>query len=704
MSTVLGTHNIDVFSLSNPEVATFGNLSNEVRIRLYDKNSQNGAGGYLISMSNTRLSFYKETGTTQIGIGTTFVYPSANLQVQGTVMTSNISTYNSDNNIYFNNQSIAGLSNISFSGTLIQSGTTYRTTQWTSTPNSDITFNGNVGIGVGASNITTFGNTCNLLVIGNMLVTGNITGSSFTNAGGVTGVYNNISLYNASGDGSKTIITNDSITSNCILYSFNLYAGRYIITANLSYQNLTPMVAIDSANWANIGLYQCSPSALTTNTTPLRYEQITAVGSYISTDVESISISWFLDITATNQPPYVIAVLGKGHQLKFAPANIGTSSYLYTIPLRGIGYDDQISVRQALQVSPFRYTNSSIPTATSIFQVAGSGFYTAVNSNVDFYVTAAGSTKKLSWLTDFNISYTFDSAASQTTFNIITTAQVAQSSAVDIAVWAQVSASTYYSSGYLYQQINTSSSPWLNVATGGARLSSSCFIDGDLYIKGNVFGGCNTTLFPAGVAYTGTTAINVAANTIGTTNLIDGAVTSSKLNLTTGNVGIGTSITNYTLDVYGTSHFLNNAKFDSYVFTSLLGVSGTPLSILGCTNPLVQMYSLTTETGALTAGTSIITIQAPYPMNILSTKLPKFTVNVVPASGTYTFNITKNGTNIYSSNPTIASGASNSTYGGSSQGTLVTNPTTVNENDILVASVVSVGTSAVGGKVFIYST
>jgi hypothetical protein len=707
MSTIIGTHNLDLLSLTNPEIATFGNQSNEARIRFYDNSSVNGVGGYLVGMSNYRFSITKDGGqSTSVGIGTTLPFPNSTLHVQGTLLTSNIGTYGTDSNIYFNGQNLSGMNNINFTGGLYQNGSVFKTSQWLNTPYNDVMFPGNVAIG--ASGVNTFGSACNLLVVGNVFITGNISASNYVNPNAVVGIYKSWSLYNPAADGSQTITTNDPNPANCVLYSFNLSAGRYIVTATIPYRNLTPMMAIDSANWANIGLYQTTPSALTSSTPAIRFTQMTAIGSYLSTDIESVSFTWFLDISATNQPPYVIAVFGKGHQLQFGPAGYAAST-LFTIPMRGIGYDDVISVRQALQLNPLRYTTTATTTGTNqVFTIPGTGgYYQATTQNVEFYLNG---TKLANTNASYNNSYyisgsNYDMTGTIMSFNVTAAANITTNQIVDIVIWPQVSASSYYSSGFLYQQINTSTTPWMNVVSGGARLGSSAMIDGDLYVKGNIWGGCNTGLFTAGVQYTGTAPLNLAAGAIGTVNLSDGAVTASKLNLASNKtvaIGTATPNTNYVLDVYGLTHFANNLKCDSYLLTSYLGISGTPLSILGCTNPIYVSWPISAE-GVAPTLSSTVTFQAPFPMNITNIKLPKFTLNS-PAATTYTFNITVNGSTIYQTQPTITAGNTNN-VAVANQGVLLSNPYTLNENSVIVASVVApLGTGGTGAKVYIYST
>lgn len=589
---LVGTHDLDIYSVSGgPEVATFGNQFDGVQVRFYDMFNQNGVGGYVFGMSNSNAWLYRDNGApTTFGIGTSA--PRSTVHIQGGLMTSNITTYNSDSNIYFSGKTIAGISNLVFTGSLINQGSPFVTSQWITNQvaQNAIGYSGNVAIG--STGITTFGTACNLLVVGNMFVTGSVSASTYVNPNAVLGVYTTASIFQPANDGSKTITTNDTTSSNCVLYSFSLNAGRYLLTATVPYQNITPMMALDTANWGSVGLYQATPQTLTTATVPLRYNPINAIGSYISTDLESITFSWFLDTTTINQLDYVIAVFGKGHQLKFAPAgyNFPTPT-LNIVPIRGIGYDDVISVRQALQINPIRYSEV-LTGAKSTFILSAPGYLTSHASNIDIYDNGV----KLNYLDNtYSLQSTDFVNSTQTNFTIVTTPAIQTGRKVDISIWPTVNPanSSYYSSGFLYQQINTSSTPWLNVVGGGVRLGNRCVIDGDLYVKGNIWGGCNTNSFISGVQYTGAAPFNVAANTIGTTNLIDGAVTSAKLNITNSTLNVGkmyvaTNSPNgiYNFETTGLAHVAGGAVIDSFVQTPIVQPTGNFLVSVGTSNSI----------------------------------------------------------------------------------------------------------------------
>ena len=117
---------LDLLSRGNSEVATFGNLSNITNVRIYDLNSPDN--GYILSKTNDNLGIFKETGNTAVFVGLnpdpqqSNIHPNVNFQVNGTMYSSNIGTYNNDNKLIFNNQNIGGISNIYFNGNLFQNG------------------------------------------------------------------------------------------------------------------------------------------------------------------------------------------------------------------------------------------------------------------------------------------------------------------------------------------------------------------------------------------------------------------------------------------------------------------------------------------------------------------------------------------------------------------------------------------------------
>ena len=115
---ILGTHLLDLLSTGVSETLTVGNTTTGASIRIYDNNTS--SNGYLFTTSNSVLTIYQANSNlpTNIGIGTTLPNPNATLQVQGSLYTSNIGTYNANNTIYFNNINLGNISNINASGSI----------------------------------------------------------------------------------------------------------------------------------------------------------------------------------------------------------------------------------------------------------------------------------------------------------------------------------------------------------------------------------------------------------------------------------------------------------------------------------------------------------------------------------------------------------------------------------------------------------
>ncbi len=549
---MFGSRLIDLLAPNNQEVASFGscNTNSGSFIRLYDSNILNQ--GYLIGKSNSTFVINRNANLPiSVGIGTTYA-PNNTCVIQGTLSTSNIISYNTDNTVYFTNTNISGINNINFTGTLLQNGQNLKTSQWESV-GQNIVFPSKVGIGT--TNIFNSGS-CNLYVSGDVWIDGKINASNLNIYGEVLASSVTLSYSNPSNDGTKTILTNDSSYQGRIVSTFQLTPGRYMISLNIPYANLTGANLLDSVSWLNINLYQSRAVDFNANSVALRTSQITAIP-----DKGSITLYWLYDTPGNmqNYSDHIIALDGKGHLIKLA------SNYsMMCLPIRGLGYDDRITVRQSLSVNPIKSSTIITNPITNVFYLSADGYLTANASNIDVYV--AGS--KIPYSDSSGNYYTYvinyNNNNSQTTFTITLANTISSmlvvDDVVDISIFPQVVADTYFSSGYLYQSIVTSSSPWMNVTGGGVRIGEKVAIDGDLYVKGNIWGGCNTNIFSSGVEYTGLPAINAASNAIGTINIADGAVTVNKLNLINGNLGIGTTLAKAKLDING------NINIDGNIF------------------------------------------------------------------------------------------------------------------------------------------
>ena len=122
--SILGTHAGDFLSSSVSEALTVGNKGLASTIRIYDCNAP--LNGYFITTSNGIFTINDANPSipTNVGIGTTAPLPTATLQVQGTLLTSNIGTYttNTNNTLYFNNTNLSGINSITVQNALNTSG------------------------------------------------------------------------------------------------------------------------------------------------------------------------------------------------------------------------------------------------------------------------------------------------------------------------------------------------------------------------------------------------------------------------------------------------------------------------------------------------------------------------------------------------------------------------------------------------------
>lgn len=536
---LLGMTPLDVLGIGVSNVATFGSTLQNASVAFFDNDTQTNC--YTISKSNNTLSFTKEGGV-NVGIGTARPATNATLQVQGTLLTSNIGTYNPSSNITFNNQNIAGIKDISFSGSIYQGAAPFKTSQWNNyTNSSNIYFAKNVAIGSSSTTDIT-GSACNLLVVGDAYVTGTLRAGSMNVAVSTTDALFYADIYNKNvATNSKVVQTNDANISNRILYTFTLSPGRYFISGSLVFQNKSSFTLFDSTNWAQLELHRMTPASLVAAGSSAVPYRVTMLNN-ISEGTESLNIDWLIDLTDQVASEFVVVISGKGHILEFIGSNesgSSTGSTFSAIPVRAIGYDQNISVNQAIQVHPVRKTFISLPNQTA-YAIDMYGYFDLEPNQVDVFING----QKKIYIGAGNEYSVSDNGTNEnfiSSYSVVLAAAPTTGSKVEIVAWPVAKADTFYSSGYLYQSINAQPSRWQNVNDGGVRLADKCVIDGDLFVKGSIWGGCNTNIFQSGsFATSNTLPINSLSNVIGTINVIDGAITASKLNLSTGNVGIGT--------------------------------------------------------------------------------------------------------------------------------------------------------------------
>lgn len=291
---------------------------------------------------------------------------------------------------------------------------------------------GHVGIGTVAPTQTLHvqGNTH---LVGDLVVTGDVRGCP------LIGDFSTISPYGAVA-GLRTIVTNDTTGSNLVLYSFSLPPGRYLLNGNVPFTDTSDFMVMDNLQWATVALYEATPATFDPTSQPLTMATFPRVSGATSNEVMSVSYQFLADTTQAKD--YVIAVVGKGNTLVF-------QGDMHAVPIRGIGIDDEASVRQSLAIAPIRslFTPSN---TTSNFQLGMHGAFFAASSNVDVYRNGA----KLLPDTDFGVVSTYDSGTSNTTF-AVTLQDAASNVPVDITVHPAVASDmTYYKSGYLYQNVN----------------------------------------------------------------------------------------------------------------------------------------------------------------------------------------------------------------------------------------------------------
>lgn len=498
----LGTRQLDVLGLDKSEVAAFGNTGSNTILRLYDVN--NPGRGYLFGVSNSSFAILRgdNPALTQVNIGTVTPQSGVQLQVQGTMVTSTLGVGTT------NPQARLHMHNGDFLATSLQGTSLYISSNL---------------VGIGTSSPTS-----TLHVVGDSIIKGTLTASRVVDLFGGTS-FQSVSLYGVSNN-TKMVTTNDSNPINRILFSFSVSRGNYIINGNIPYVNYTSVVPLDTVNWAVLGLYQTTPAAFSDTLQPVYTCPLVAIGGAAS-DYDSAYFTTLLTITQSTPVDYVVAVNGLGHQLQFGGTGIPVPR-LSLVPANGLGLDDNISVRQGLQLNPIR--RRFVATANQQnFSITEPGiFSTNSSSNVDVFVNG---------IKGSNISVVQNVVDNQTTYVVTLPSGVAQSTPVEVTIWPTAVATNYYSSGYLYQKINNFSAPFLNVDGGGIRAPGRLVVDGDLFVSGNVYSGCNTSTFLAGVQWEGSLA-DIGSNVIGTYNLADGCITTSKIAdsaITTRNIANG---------------------------------------------------------------------------------------------------------------------------------------------------------------------
>ena len=556
---------------------TIGNTSNDAYITFYNSNLLSKA--YNIGLCNDTFVFMDLFGTTRVGINTHTA--RSTLDVNGTVGMSGMYSYGVSNVINVNQSTLSNIKDVYYTGVVYNNGVPI-TSRWFAGSNETVYTMANVGIGTtypgygldvsGDVNFTgaltrggvTFrespfrylapslsnlyyggsvgmgvtGSASNELVSYRMFVHGDVAidGKLYANdfiiyKGENPGKYKEVDIYGISPYSENKVIVTNSLDSACnVLYEFRLKASQYMTFVNLPYKNLSGTAEVGGKNWFEVVLVAGSASNYHYSSNFISKVPIEVRSSESNVDIDNVEFF----IESSSEQDYVLAVRGFGHTLEFGGVSfdqynspyVQYNSRLRIIPIKNIGDDSSFSVKKALQITPIRQ-QYILTSNTTTFNFSTEGRYEAYASNVDVFINGLkyvyySNTKK-----DYDVSYSYNYDTKITTFTLQLAEPAQVDDVLDIAIWPYATSDSLYASGYYYQQINQFPTQWLNVMNGmGVRYPKSVVVDGDLIVRGSIVGGCNTDIFFAGLP-TGDLAFT--CNVVGTTNIIDGAITHSKL-------------------------------------------------------------------------------------------------------------------------------------------------------------------------------
>ena len=328
----------------------------------------------------------------------------------------------------------------------------------------------------------------------------------------------------------QTLTTDAPLLDDHVLFNIKLVAGaRYLINANLPFENYGNNDPT-SDTWANLGLFE-GIVPVSSNA----YIQSVPFKTMSLSSGNSVSINFFVDMTEQPTQNYNISIFGgDGDALQFSAS--AQLSVITLVTSRGLGTHDKSIVRRSIQCNPLKHVET-IESEKTVFVLSIEGNFEATPQKVDFYVNGVKYVYLSSTQNDYDVTYTYNTLNNTTTFTLTSMSILHVSDIVDITVWPTAALSDYYTSGYFYQNVTSlfTSIPWLHVDPAttinpAIRTAKDVVIDGDVYVRGQVYTSCNTLLFPGGISYD-TTLDYANSNVFGTTNLIDGAVTPQKMNL-----------------------------------------------------------------------------------------------------------------------------------------------------------------------------
>ena len=373
---ILGTHLLDLLSIGTSETLTVGNTTSGTSIRVYDNN--NPSSGYLLSTSNNAFSIYKDSGgtgsNTCIGIGTSTPNSSATLHVQGTILTSNIGTYNENNTLYFNNQTLSGINNI-FVNNTVQVGTpavgdvsskiatTAFVNNVTSLPNL-------ASIGSSSASTTTINGT---LAVNNIQFNGS---SIIQNSAGSIGIGAVSQTFNTTVTtaASNIVIPATGATTYVALFDSLTGAAVAKADANLTFNAVNNVLNVNSGS---VGIGSTTPVGALDVVGNINATGTVSASVFTGTFPEnstSINTSNILisDVTSSTTNYYLTTVAGSNFQ------QLNTSTSLYYTPNPGI-----INILSSgVPSTQLQYGSLTLANNTTSIQATNTGMtYTAPSTN-----------------------------------------------------------------------------------------------------------------------------------------------------------------------------------------------------------------------------------------------------------------------------------------------------------------------------------